>query len=68
MTTEQRLGGLEQRADVLEARLDRMESTLNRIWDDLRSQFRWTVGLIFAMWTTVTLGIAGAILSVVLTN
>jgi hypothetical protein len=68
MTTKQRLESPEQRADMLEARLDRMESTLNRIWDDLRSQFRRTVGLIFAMWTTVTLGIAGAILSVVITN
>ena len=68
MMTEQRLESLEQRTEMLEARLGRMESTLDRIWDDVRSQFRWTIGLIFAMWTTVTLGLAGAILTIVLTN
>ena len=64
MTDEEKTARLEERIAKIEGileqineRLNHFGERLNRIEDDMKTNFRWTVGIILTMWVTIIIAI-----------
>ena len=54
---EERVTSLEERLARVEGVLEQMSIRLNHVESDLRSNFRWTLGILIPMWVTIILTI-----------
>jgi len=54
---EERIGRLEGRTEEMSKRLNHIESDLRELRSDLKSNFKWTVGLLITIWVTVIIAI-----------
>jgi archaellum component FlaC len=58
MSLEERVARLEGIMEQINVRLNHIEARLNHIENDLKSNFRWTIGIIITMWVTIIISIA----------
>ncbi|MGC8936830.1 MAG: hypothetical protein ACP5KV_05655 [Candidatus Methanomethylicaceae archaeon] len=53
MSLEERVARIEGILEQMDKRLNHLESEIGEIRGEIRSLFRWTVGLIIGVWATV---------------
>lgn len=48
---------MEERIARIEGILEQMDKRLNHVESDLRSNFKWTLGILITMWITIILAV-----------